>query len=70
MHWFRSRVDESFTEASWWELTVLPMMAYMIWAILYYFKVSIDRPVHACSSTLVPIIGIIDAILARMSCML
>ncbi len=38
--WFGSAPDKSFTEASWWELTVLPMLAYMTWAILYYFKVS------------------------------
>lgn len=37
--WFASAPDKSFTEASWWELTVLPMLAYMSWAIFYYFKV-------------------------------
>ena len=37
--WFGTAPDKSFTEASWWELTVLPMLAYMTWAIFYYFKV-------------------------------
>ena len=42
--WFGTAPDKSFTEASWWELTVLPMLAYLTWAIFYYFKVGLGSP--------------------------
>lgn len=40
-NWFSKTPDQAFTEATWWELTVLPMLAYMLWAVAYYVKVHI-----------------------------
>ena len=42
-------ISKHFTEARWWELTILPMGAYLLWAVLYYVKV--------CSTLLIEING-------------
>jgi len=35
-----SAPSKDFSEARWWELTLLPMGAYLLWAVLYYVKVA------------------------------
>jgi hypothetical protein len=37
--WLTTGPDKGFSEARWWELTLLPMLAYMLWAVFYYIKV-------------------------------
>ena len=34
----RSSASAEWTTARWWELTLLPMTAYMCWAVAYYVK--------------------------------
>jgi len=39
--WLSTGPAKDFSEACWWELTVLPMLAYLLWAVLYYIKVQV-----------------------------